>query len=98
MMSGITYPRIAAFAAVLLFVWLFLRLGSPISEKTSLTGTVTGFVSGRSTLYHVRLDDGTVIYIGPPPLGLPTIGSKVAITRRTHADGRVIYKFRDMFD
>ena len=97
-MFKLTYAKIGILGSLLLAVYVFLWIGSPVIAKVSLGGTVTGFTSGRSTVYHVRLDDGTVVYVSPPPLGLPSVGSKVAITRRTHANGRVVHRFKDMFD
>lgn len=95
----LTYTKIAVLAGLLLAVYAFLWLGSPVTEKVSLWGTVISQSHARrSSDYSVRLEDGKIVQIKPPPLGWPMIGSKVAITRRTHANGRVVYKFRDMFD
>lgn len=96
--SRITYVHISAVAAVLFLAWLFLWIDSPVTEKTRLPGTVTGFISGRGTLYHVKLDNGQTIIIRPPVIGRPGIGDRVIVTRREYANGREIYKFTDMFD
>jgi len=95
----LTYAKIGILAGLLFAVYAFLWISSPVSEKVSLWGIVISKSHSRGAKgYSVRLEDGKIVYISPPPLGLPTIGSKVAITRRTHANGRVVYKFRDMFD
>jgi hypothetical protein len=95
----LTYTRIGILAAVLLVIYSLLWIGSPVTEKVSMWGTVISKGHARgANRYSVRLDDGGIVYLNPPPLGWPMIGSKVAITRKIHANGRVVYKFRDMFD